>query len=86
MEFLYLPILLVRVGLEKIGFVKERSQRTKEEQEKITKAQFEKKSGFVGAVLNMMEKIELKRLTKNRKVKFGSSVILVLKNGGNSSA
>jgi hypothetical protein len=79
MEFLYLPILLVRVGLEKIGFMKERSQRTKEEQEKITKAQFEKKSGFVGAVLNMLEMIELKRLVTNRKVRFGSSVILVLK-------
>jgi SAM-dependent methyltransferase len=79
MEFLYLPVLLVRVGLEKIGFVKERSQRTKEEQEKITKAQFEKKSGFVGTVLNMLEMIELKRLEKNRKVRFGSSVILILK-------
>lgn len=78
MSFLYLPILLFRVGLEKLGIIKKRDKRTAAEQERLTKLQFEERTGVVGYVLSVFETIEIKRL-KNKHVNKGSSIIMVLK-------
>lgn len=77
-EFLFLPILLVRVGLEKTGLLKRSEQRTAEEKKRVAKRQFQEKKGSVGHVLNLLENFEINRLIHNRKVRFGSSIICVL--------
>ena len=77
-EFLFFPILLIRVGLEKIGLLKRSEQRTEEEKKRIADRQFQKKKGIVNWALERMENIEISRLKRNRKVRFGSSIICVL--------
>lgn len=77
-EFLFFPILLVRVGLEKVGLLKRSEQRTEEEKKHVTTEQFREKSGIVGHVLNFLERIEINRLVRKQKVRFGSSIICVL--------
>jgi hypothetical protein len=79
MQFLYLPILIVRVFLEKVGILKKRDQRTKEEQEKIAEAQYREKSGIVGCVLHYFEKHEMKKISGNKNIPYGSSIMLILK-------
>ncbi|MDE7312173.1 MAG: hypothetical protein K2N87_11245 [Eubacterium sp.] len=76
--FLFLPILFVRVGLEKIGVLKRREKRTDEEKKEIEKKQFQEQRGLVRVVLSVLEKWELHRLAKKRRVCFGSSIICIL--------
>lgn len=78
MEFLYLPILLVRVWMERLGFLKKSMDRTKEEQQRIRKAQFEKKKGPVEWILHFFERRELKKIDRDKKIRFGSSLLIVL--------
>ncbi len=77
-SFLFLPILLVRVGLEKIGLLKRNEKRTVEENRKIHNREFLERGGIVQLVLRILEKAELRRLIRNRKVWIGSSIICVL--------
>lgn len=77
-EFLFLPILLIRVGLEKLGLLKRTEERTAEEKKRITEKQFKERRGIVQLGLSVLENWELKRLTHGRHVKFGSSIICVL--------
>lgn len=77
-EFAFVPILLIRVFLEKILVLKRTDKRSKEEKEKVAKRQFKERGGIVGAVLNFLEKAELRRLNKKSKIKFGSSLIFVI--------
>lgn len=81
MGFLFLPILFVRVFLERIGLIKKQGDRTKEESEKIYKFQFNTKSGVVDTVLGMLEAIEQRLMKKEARVPFGSSIIVVLRKG-----
>ena len=46
-EFLFLPILLARVGFEKIGLLKRSEERTEEEKKRISVSQFQEKKGIV---------------------------------------
>lgn len=78
MEFLYLPILLVRVWMERLGLLKKSMERTREEQQRITKAQFEKRTGPVEWVLHFFQNRELKKIDKDKKIRFGSSLLIVL--------
>ncbi len=78
-EFGVLPILLIRVLFERIGLIKRSGERDKNEKKKIADNQFRQRSGIIGTVLNVGEKIELKRLVNNKKVGFGSSLICVIK-------
>lgn len=77
-EFAFLPILLIRVFLEKLHILKRTDMRSKEEEEKIANDQFKERKGIVGAVLKFFEKQELKRLNKGTKIRFGSSLICVI--------
>lgn len=77
-EFLFFPILLIRVMLERLGILKRSEERTKEEADRIRKIQFKERGGAIGSCLSQMEKVELKRLEKGKKIRFGSSIILVL--------
>lgn len=77
-SFLYFPILIVRVGMEKIGLLKKSGERTMQERKDIARKQFKVKGRGVQSVLNMLEKMELQRLVGNKKVCFGSSIICVL--------
>lgn len=79
MGFLFLPILIIRVLLEKIGIVKPQGQRTEEERLEITRSQFESRSGIVNVVLALVENIE-KRFLRRRRVPLGSSIIIVARN------
>lgn len=79
MGFLYLPILMIRVWLEKIGVLKKQGERTQKEREQIAQKQFKKRNGIVNATLMLFENRELKVLSKlqDAKIKFGSSIILI---------
>lgn len=77
-SFLFLPILIVRVGLEKIGLVKRNENRTVEENKEIQRREFQERGGIVQLVLHMLEKAELRRLVRHRKIWLGSSIICVL--------
>ena len=81
MGFLFLPILFIRVLLEKIGFLKKQGDRTKEESEKIYKSQFKTRSSLVDTVLGIFEAIEKRLMKKEARVPFGSSIIVVLRKG-----
>lgn len=76
--FLVLQILLVRVGMEKIGLLKRTSERTEEENRKIGRKQFQERKGLIKLLLSLLEKRELRKLIKRRKVRWGSSMICVL--------
>ncbi len=78
-EFGFLPILLIRVLFEKIGLLKRIEARNDSEKKKIADKQFKQRGGLIGFALNFFEKIELKRLVNNKKVRFGSSLICVIK-------
>lgn len=79
MRFLYLPILFVRVGLEKIGIIKRQDERTEEERDIILEKQFEtKENGLVDFVLKILEMNEYRKIRKGYRVAAGSSVIIVL--------
>lgn len=77
-EFLFLPILFVRVGLEKLGLLKRTEERTAEEKKRITEKQFKQRQGIVQFVLSKLESWELKRLMGGKRVRFGSSAVCVL--------
>ena len=77
-SFAFLPILLIRVFLEKIGILKKSSSRSEKELREIAEKQFKERKGIVGTILSFLEKIEIKRLINGSKIKFGSSLICVL--------
>lgn len=78
--FLFLPVLFVRVGLEKIGILKRSEKRTAEEKKEIGRKQFQERRGLVRAILSILERRELCKLLKNKRVFFGSSVLCILEN------
>ena len=77
MEFLYLSILLVRVWMERLGLLKKSMERTREEQQRIRKAQFEKRTGPVEWILHFFQNRELRKIDKDKKIRFGSSLMIV---------
>lgn len=79
MNFLYLPILIVRVWMERFGILKPREQRSAVEQDRITKAQFERRGGVVDSVLNLLMSIELRKIDTNKRIRYGSSLVVVIK-------
>lgn len=81
MEFLFLPILFVRVGMEKAGLLKPAGERTSAEKQKVAEKQFQERGGVARFALDVLERAELGRLTKGRRVRFGSSIICVLRKG-----
>jgi len=78
-QFLFFPILFIRVWLEKIGILKRNEERTEEEKKRITEGQFKERKGFVQWLLNIFEQAELKRLLYGKKVRFGSSILCILR-------
>lgn len=79
MQFLFLPILFFRVGLEKLGILKRQDERTEEERASVMEKQFKTKDeGIVSRVLRVMEKVEYKRIMRGHRFVFGASVIMVL--------
>lgn len=76
-SFLFLPVLLVRVGTERIGLLKRQEKRTDEERKKIMKAQFEERKGMVGHVLEWFEAWERAQLLAGKRLLFGSSIMCV---------
>ena len=79
MQFLYLPILGFRVGLEKMGIIKRHENRSEEEELRLNEKQFKTQSTQVNKALCFFETREVKKLMNNRKIPFGSSIIVVLK-------
>ena len=80
MSFLYIPILFVRVWMERLGFIKKSFNRSNDEQEIISRKQFIAHGIIINSVLNWFEGIEQRRLENNEKICFGSSIILVAMN------
>lgn len=79
MGFLFLPILFIRVFLEKFGIIKRQEERTESERRKIAKSQFKKRGGLVSAGLKLVQGIEKRLMRKPDRVPFGSSIIIVAK-------
>ncbi len=80
MSFLYLPIFIVRVWMERLGIIKKKADRSQEERKKIAQKQFVSQGKLTNSVLYWLENRELRRLENARKIPFGSSIILVAKN------
>ena len=80
MSFLYIPILLVRVWMERLGLIKKSFERSNEEQGRISQRQFIAHGKLINSVLNGLEFMEQRWLEKKRKIGFGSSIILVAMN------
>ena len=76
MSFLFLPILFVRVFLEKIGLSKKMEEHTDEEREKIYQSQFKTRSRVVDAALSFFYGIERTLMRKEARVPWGSSIIV----------
>ncbi|SCZ81203.1 class I SAM-dependent methyltransferase [Pseudobutyrivibrio xylanivorans] len=79
MEFLFVPIFIVRVLFEKMGFVKKKNERTPEECKRIYELQFKKKEGIINTVLSMLEILEKLLMKSKLKVLFGSSILVVVR-------
>lgn len=79
MGFLFLPILFIRVFLEKIGVLKRQEDRSDSEREKIAKSQFKSRRGIVSVVLGGFEALESRLMRKSGRVPFGSSIIITAK-------
>lgn len=77
MGFLFLPILLIRVFLERIELLKKQKDRTTEEREAIYQSQFKTQSSIVTGVLGFFEGFEKRLMKKPDRVLFGSSIIVV---------
>ncbi len=79
MQFLFLPILFIRVGLERLGILKRQDERTKEERAAVMDKQFKtNETGFVNRVLKAVEAIEYKRIMNGHRYVYGASVIMIL--------
>ncbi len=76
-SFLVLPILFVRVGMERMGLLKRRDQCTEEECREIKKSQFQERGGVVGHVLGWFETWERTRLLADKRLPLGSSILCV---------
>jgi hypothetical protein len=74
-SFLFFPILFVAC-LEKVGLLKQFSQMTDKEKQKSLKNR-ESASKIVLFVVNVFNKIEVFLITHNKKMPFGSGMILV---------
>lgn len=61
MSFLFLPILIIRVWMEKIGLLKRADARSQEEKNKIADKQFKQRGGIINFVLESFEKHEIKK-------------------------
>ncbi len=81
MGFLFVPILVIRVMLERIGLLKRQEDMSEEERERIFNSQFKKRSGLVSVVLPVFENFEKRLLRKPNRVLFGSSIIVVVRKG-----
>lgn len=84
-SFLFLPILFIRVGMEKIGVLKRTEKRSAAERKKIDDQQFRERTGIVQAILNLFEKAEFNKLKKNKNIRFGSSILCVLEKGSSET-
>lgn len=84
MSFLYIPIFVIRVWMERLGLIKKSSERSQTEQEQISQKQFIAHGKFTNTVLNWFEHMERRRLESNRKIHVGSSVILVAMNASSN--
>lgn len=78
-SFLFLPILLVRVGFEKLGILKRTEDRNEQQQKEIRDQQFRQRGGIVGLGLSILTGIEHRLVKKHIPVLFGSSIICVLR-------
>lgn len=76
-SFLWLPILLLRAGAERIGFLKRADERTEEEKRRVQDKQFRHPGWLVDHVLRCCERIEQTRILSGKRMPFGSSVLAV---------
>lgn len=79
MGYLFLPILFVRVFMERIGLLKPQQERSDSERKRIADVQFRKRSGITSAVLRLLQSVEKSLMKKSDRVPFGSSIILAAK-------
>lgn len=76
--FLYMPIKVVRHYGEKIGLLKPYEKRSEYERERVNQSQFRSRKGIVDFVLKKLEKHELRKIISGKRLRRGSSIILVL--------
>lgn len=76
--FLYVPIKVVRHYGEKIGLLKPYEKRSEYERERVNQSQFRSRKGIVDFVLKKLEKHEIRKIISGKRLRRGSSIILVL--------
>lgn len=80
MSFLYLPILVMRVWMERLGLIQKSGKRTVEEAKKIRQKQFVSTGKMTKTVLRWFWRMERRQLIHGQRLPFGSSIILVAEN------
>ena len=76
-NFLYFPIFFVRRLGEKLGLMKKYHEREKSEKDNVLKKQHTEQRKITKLVLGFLERMELRRLLQNKKVRYGSSLMIV---------
>jgi len=77
-QFLFLPILLIRVGFEKIGVLKRADLRSETEKRRINQQQFKKRGRFITRMLDFFTLREQRNVKNGLGISFGSSIVLVV--------
>lgn len=76
-SFLYIPIWLVRVMMEKLKISKRSEELSFEENARREAYQHKKRNGIVSFVLKCFESVEMLFLRRKIKLPFGSSVLVI---------
>ena len=76
-SFLYIPIWLIRVLMEKLRISKRSEELSFEENARREANQHKKRNGIVSLVLKCFEGIEMLFLKRSIKLPFGSSVLVI---------
>lgn len=79
MQYLYFPVLVVRVWLEKLGIISKATVRTKAQEQRIELQQFRERKGLIGKILDAFHKREMNMLQNGKIIPFGTSAIVVVK-------
>ena len=77
-SFLYIPIWLIRVMMEKLKISKRSEELSFEENAQREADQHRLRSGFINKVLGWFESFELGLLKRGLKIPFGSSIVVVV--------
>ncbi len=78
-SFLVIPILIFRVGIEKVGLRKKKKDMTREERKNVNQKQFVQRTSLVNNVLSYLNGYEKMMLGHRKSIPFGTSIICLVR-------